>query len=94
VAKTRKSAKKSSTKKAPSVRKAAGGKKKAKKAKRAYSPKELDLRPFKKQLKAHVEKLSASKSTDPRVQDALASLRQAQAVLADSCGTTMTIPLE
>jgi hypothetical protein len=91
VAKTRKSAKTSSTKKASSVKKAAGGKKKAKKA---YSPKELDLRPLKKQLKAHVAKLSASRSTDQRVQNAIATLQRVQAELNEDCDPTMTIPLE
>ena len=91
MAKTRKKAKTSSTKKATAVKKAAGGKKKTKKA---SSRKELDLRPFKKQLKAHVVRLSASKSTDPRVLDALTRLRQAEDALSDSCGTTMIIPLD
>jgi hypothetical protein len=100
VAKKRKTAGKSgSAKKASGVKKATGAKKKALKARRSgaaksSSPKELDLRPFKKQLRAHVETLSASKSTDQRVQNAIASLLRLQDELNEECIPTMTIPLE
>jgi hypothetical protein len=91
VAKTRKSAKKASTKKASGAKKAAGGKKKARKS---PSPKELDLRPLKKQLRAHVAKLSAAPTAkEVRVQNAIANLQRLHDELNQDCEPTMTIPL-
>jgi hypothetical protein len=90
VAKKRKSVKKSSAKKASGARKT-GAKKKARKA----SPKELDLRPLKKQLRAHLATLSAAPtSTDARVQSAIANLQRLHEALNVDCDPTMTIPLE
>jgi len=94
VAKKRKTATKPAAKKSSSgkkaVKKAVGTKKKA--ASKA-SPNELDLRPLKKQLKAHVELLSRADQGHKRVQDALASLQRVQAELNESCDPTMIIPL-
>jgi hypothetical protein len=90
VAKTRKSVKKSA-KRTSGVRKAASGKKKAV---RAPARKELDLRPLKKQLKAHMKTLSGATSKDLRVQNAIASLSRLHEELNEECIPTMTIPLE
>jgi hypothetical protein len=94
VAKTRKSAGKSgSTKKASSKKtsKKPGAKKTARKAAR---PKQLDLRPLKKQLKAHVDLLSTHGSAgDLRVQNAIARLQRMDAELTEDCDPTMILPL-
>ncbi len=92
MAKTRKKAVKSSTKKASGAKKAAGKKKATKRASRA-SANELDLRPLKKQLRAHIEKLKGGKSADPRVQSAISNLSRLQEALNIDCEPTMTIPL-
>jgi hypothetical protein len=55
--------------------------------------KEIDLRPLKKQIKAHVEILSRAASGDKRIADAIASLRRVQSELDENCDPTMTIPL-
>jgi hypothetical protein len=89
VAKARKSAKKSSAKKASGAKKS--GAKKAKKA----SPKELDLRPLKKQLRAHMAQLSAAPTASTeRVQSAISNLQRLHDALNVDCDPTMTIPLE
>ena len=89
MAKARKSAKKSSAKKASGAKKS-GAKKKAKKA----SPKELNLRPLKKQLRAHITQLStASTAKTDRVQSAIANLQRLHDALNVDCDPTMTIPL-
>jgi hypothetical protein len=106
LAKTRKAAssakkktatakKKSVAKKATGVKKkSAGGKKKAARGtRRSTSAKELDLRPLKRQIKAHVEMLSRATGGDKRISDAIASLRRVQQELDQNCDPTMTIPL-
>ena len=94
MAKTRKATRKSAaTKKASSAKKATGGKKKATRKKGIKRAKELDLRPLKKQLKAHVDLLSRSGSSDKRVQSAMASLLRLHEELNEECIPTMTIPL-
>ena len=94
MAKTRKAARKPvATKKASSAKKATGGKKKATRKKAMKSAKELDLRPLKKQLKAHVALLKGSGSSDQRVQNAMASLLRLHEELNAECIPTMTIPL-
>jgi hypothetical protein len=97
VAKTRKTVRKSgSTKKAAKASKSTGAKKKSAGKTRGArkSPlKELDLRPLKKQLKAHLDSLGRARTDDQRVQGAIASLRRLQAELNTECDPTMTIPL-
>ena len=90
MAKTRKSARKSSAKKASGAKKS-GTRKKARKP----SPKELDLRPLKKQLRQHMTQLSAAPTAkDERVQSAIANLQRLHDALNVDCDPTMTIPLE
>jgi hypothetical protein len=94
LAKTRKAARKPvATRKASSAKTATGGKKKATRKKAIKPAKELDLRPLKKQLKAHVNLLSRSGSSDKRVQNAMASLLRLHEELNEECIPTMTIPL-
>ena len=69
-----------------------GAKKSAAKKKTARRPAGIDLRPLKKQIRLHVEKLSAMRSTDPRVTEALARLRGAHREMESSCGDSMIIP--
>lgn len=85
-----KARKKSSAKKPASAKKA-GAKKKSPRKK--ASSKTLNLRTLKKQIREHVKKLSAARSADPRVGEALASLQRVQKELASACGNTMVIPL-
>jgi hypothetical protein len=85
------SAKKSMAKKSM-AKKSTGGKKKGKSG-GAKAAKELDLRPLKKQIKAHVEMLSRATSGDKRIADAITSLRRVHMELDSNCDPTMTIPL-
>jgi len=99
LAKTRKAAsakKKTSAAKKPVAKKSAGKKKAGRPTRKSASAKptkELDLRPLKKQIKAHVEMLSRARSGDKRISDAIASLRRVQMELDENCDPTMTIPL-
>ena len=95
MAKTRNVAsakKKTSPAKKSMAKKSTGGKKKGTST-RAKATKELDLRPLKKQIKAHVEMLSRATSGDKRVADAITSLRRVHMELDRHCDPTMTIPL-
>jgi hypothetical protein len=88
VAKTRKTARKSgSAKKA----KKAGAKKRA--PRKAAPSNQHDLRPLKKHLKTHIDRLSTADPTNERVQGALARLRRLDAELAQDCDPTMILPL-
>jgi hypothetical protein len=93
--KTATAKKKSVAKKATAGRKkTAGGRKKSAGAtRRATSAKNLDLRPLKRQIRAHVEMLSRASGGDQRVTNAIASLRRVQQELDEHCDPTMTIPL-
>jgi hypothetical protein len=106
VAKTRKTARKSGAKRVSGAKKSAAKgavkksvRKTAKKPTRKptkkapAAPTELDLRPLKKQLREHVEKLTASRSSDPRVQSAMGKLQRLYAELGQECTPTMTLPL-
>ena len=99
MAKTRKAAsakKKTAAKKSIAkkpVAKKSAGKKKAASRSASKLTKELDLRPLKKQIRAHVEMLSRATSGDKRISDAIASLRRVQMELDENCDPTMTIPL-
>jgi len=101
VAKTRKAVsakkKKTTSAKRPVAKKATGRKKqKAVRTLRkaaAKATKELDLRPLKKQIRAHVDMLSRATGGDARVSGALASLQRVYAELNEECLPTMTIPL-
>jgi hypothetical protein len=98
LAKTRKIAKKSA-----SAKKAAGGKKKSAAASKkktagkarasAAKPRPLNFRPLKRQLMKTVQRLSGARTTDPRVQNAIASLQRLHAELNANCEPTMTLPL-
>jgi len=75
-------------------KKAAGGRKKSAGAtRRAASAKNLDLRPLKRQIRAHVEMLSRASGGDQRVTNAIASLQRVQQELDEHCTPTMTIAL-
>ena len=95
MAKTRKvaSAKKKKTSPKKSMAKKSNGGKKKGTSTRAKATKELDLRPLKKQIKAHVEMLSRATSGDKRIADAISSLRRVHMELDSNCDPTMTIPL-
>jgi hypothetical protein len=106
LAKTRKAAssakKKTATAKKKSVakkatagrKKTAGGRKKSAGAtRRATSAKKIDLRPLKRQIKAHVEMLRRASGGDQRVTNAIASLQRVQQELDEHCTPTMTIAL-
>ena len=85
-----KASKKSSARKPASAKKT-GAKKKS--ARKKASSKTLNLNKLKKQIRDHVKMLSAARSADPRVGDALASLQRVHQELASACGNTMVIPL-
>jgi hypothetical protein len=53
----------------------------------------LDLRPLKRNIKAHISRLKKVKDPDPRVREALDSLTRAQRELTDACLPTMEIEL-
>jgi hypothetical protein len=93
VAKTRKTARKSGAKKASSAKRGSGRKKTVRAARAPKGPKQLNLRPLKKQLRDHMEQLSRARSTDPRVQSTIATLRQFHERLNMDCDPTMSIPL-
>jgi hypothetical protein len=98
LAKTRKTAKKSSSvKKASGVKKKVSGVAKKKAAGRprasAAKPRPLNFRPLKKQLRKAIDRLSGARTTDPRVQNAIASLQRLHAELNENCEPTMTLPL-
>ena len=84
---------KKSRKAAPASGAKKKGARKAVKRARAASSKELDLRPLKKQIKLHIDKLSKRAAVDSRVQDALASLQRVQTELSNACQPTMVMPL-
>jgi hypothetical protein len=52
---------------------------------------EVDFRPLKSLMKAHITRLSAAKPSD-RVLNALRSLQRAQSDLSNECLPTMVIP--
>lgn len=55
---------------------------------------EIDFRPLKTHLRAHIAKLSSAKAPSPAIQKALESLKQAQATLTSECLPTMVIPFQ
>ena len=98
MAKARKSARKTTggarKAAAKTARKKTSGKTKAATRRTRAAKNELNFGPLKKQIKDHVARLSASRSTDPRVQNALVSLQRLQSSLTEECTPTMTIPLD
>ena len=74
-------------------KKKTGAKKKSGARKKARASNVVNLTALKKQLRDHMKQLSASKSADPSVGQALASLQRAHEDLASICGSTMVIPL-
>ena len=100
MAKARKTARKgasggrkAATSRKASSKKAVGRKKSARKPARRGSAKELNLTPLKKQIRDHVQRLSGAEAVDPRVAEALSTLRRAQSELESACGASMIIPL-
>ena len=55
---------------------------------------EIDFRPLKTHLRAHIAKLSSAKAPSPAIQKALESLKQAQDTLTSECLPTMVIPFQ
>jgi hypothetical protein len=53
---------------------------------------EVDFRPLKTQIRAHIERLTSAKDPTPGLQKALESLRQVQSVLSGECSPTMVLP--
>ena len=86
-------ARKKTSARAASAKKKTGAKKKSGARKKARASNVLRLTALKKQLRDHMKQLSASKSADPSVGQALASRQRAHQDLASICGNTMVIPL-
>jgi hypothetical protein len=55
---------------------------------------EIDFRPLKTHLRAHIAKLSSAKAPSLAIQKALESLKQAQDTLTSECLPTMVIPFQ
>jgi hypothetical protein len=53
----------------------------------------VDLRPFKKRIKAHIDKLKAAKSPEPQVALAIDTLSRSLDELNDECLPTMELEL-
>jgi hypothetical protein len=104
MAKKRKAARPSAAKGAKKkaarpVKKAARPKKKPvmRVAQAAYTtglekPEEVDFRPLKEQISAHIARLGSAKVMTPAIENALRSLRQVQTDLSSDCSPTMIIP--
>jgi hypothetical protein len=88
VAKARKGSRRAAS---ASTRKASARKKTTKKRAAAPAKGGHDLGPLKKQISAHIAKLSSRETTDTRVQDALASLQRVQSELTAACNPTMVV---
>lgn len=56
------------------------------------SYKQVDFRPLKTQIRAHIERLSKVKAPSPTVENALRALRQASDELSAECSPTMILP--
>ena len=56
------------------------------------SPKHVDFKPLKTQIRAHIERLSQVKDPSPAVANALRSLQQVSADLSSECLPTMILP--
>ena len=56
------------------------------------SVKEVDFRPLKTQLRAHIDRLSKVKDPSPTVANALRALQQVSSDLSVECSPTMVIP--
>jgi hypothetical protein len=91
LAKARKTVRKTSGGSRKAASKKATGKKAAKKRATKPAKNELNLGPLKKQIRDHVKRLSAARSSDPRVAGALETLSRAQSEL--DCGDSMILPL-
>jgi hypothetical protein len=57
------------------------------------NPREVDFRPLKNQITAHIARLSGAKSQSPAIENAIRSLRQVQAELNGECSPTMILPI-
>jgi hypothetical protein len=96
VAKKRKSSRPSrGTKKTSSRKKTSGASRRAASTKKMRtgleSTKEVDFRPLKAQIRAHIARLSTVQEPSSAVQSALQSLRQVQDDLTVECSPTMVL---
>jgi hypothetical protein len=55
------------------------------------NPKKADFRPLKRQIRAHIKRLSSVKDPSAKVQSALQSLKQVQRSLSRDCLPTMVL---
>jgi len=56
------------------------------------SSKEVDFRPLKMQIRAHIDRLGKAKDQTPAVTNALRSLQQLSETLSVECSPSMIIP--
>jgi hypothetical protein len=95
VSKSRSRSRKTSTKRANPARRR--GVKTAGKKPRAPRPNQIELRPIRTALKAHVNKLGAaigtSAGTNPQMEEALKRMSRWLDDIQDICGPDMMIPL-
>ena len=56
------------------------------------SSKEVDFRPLKMQIRAHIDRLGKAKDQSPAVANALRSLQQLSETLSVECSPSMIIP--
>jgi hypothetical protein len=56
------------------------------------SSKEVDFRPLKMQIRAHIDRLGKAKDQTPAVANALRSLQQLSETLSVECSPSMIIP--
>ena len=57
------------------------------------NPKQVDFNPLKKQIRAHIDRLSKVKEPSDAIAGALRSLRQVTQELSNQCSPTMNLPL-
>jgi hypothetical protein len=95
VSKSRSKSKKTAAKRAKPAKRG-GAKKRAKKA-AAPKPNQIELRPIRTKLKAHVSRLGAvvgaTPGTNPQVEEALKRMSRWLDDIQDICGPDMMIPL-
>jgi hypothetical protein len=97
VVKKRKGSRPASASRGKKKKKKAAARPKARPARRQLTgledDSEVDFRPLKDLIAAHVQKLSAKTYTNPKVQKALDDLRLVQSSLSVDCEPTMVLPL-
>lgn len=55
-------------------------------------PRQVDFRPLKKQIAAHIARLDSARDMTPAVESAIRALRQVQVDLSGHCSPTMILP--